>query len=276
MNMKRPVLHAFLLLLSAIILSACGKTEDTQKNGEIRAVSLAPALTELAFHLGGGDSLCGRTDVCTYPAEAEKLPVTGHFGDPEVEAVLKQKPTHVFANALIDPRLKTQFEKAGIKVFLHPCDTMEDYLFWVDLMGRELKKPEAAAQETTRINNWLAENKVRASNGKRIIFVLWDDPLMVAGSGTLPDSAITLAGGINAAAGEKGYLKCSREFLLKSKPDVLVWAVDRPFAQASAFLRDLNVPLVYEGFDLDALLRPGPRFPTGVDALRTFLEGGAK
>ena len=168
------------------------------------------------------------------------------------------------------------FEKAGIKVFLHPCDTMDDYLFWVDLLGRELLKPEAAAQENARINNWLAENRTRAQNGKRVVFVLWDDPLMVAGSSTLPDTAITLAGGINAAAGEKGYLKCSREFLLRSKPDVLVWAVNRPFEQASEFLRDLNVPLIYEGFDLDVLLRPGPRFPSGVDAMRSFLERAEK
>lgn len=273
--MKRPAFHAFFLLLSALILTSCGKSEDAPQNGEIRAISLAPALTELAFHLGGGDSFCGRTDACTYPAEAEKLPVTGHFADPALETVLKLKPTHVFANALINPRQKTALEKAGIKFFLHPCDTMEDYLYWVDLMGKELQKPDAAAAENERINNWLAENKVRASNGKRVIFVLWDDPLMVAGSGTLPDTAIALAGGINAA-GEKGYLKCSREFLLKSKPDALVWAVNRPFAQASAFLRELNIPLIYEGFDLDALLRPGPRFPSGVDALRDFLEDKEK
>lgn len=274
--MKRPVLHAIFLLFSAMILTSCGKPEDTQKNGEIRAVSLAPALTELVFYLGGGDSLCGRTDVCTYPPEAEKLTVTGHFADPAAETVLKLKPSHIFANALINPRQKVMFEKAGIKVFLHPCDTMDDYLFWVDLLGRELLKPEAAAQENARINNWLAENRTRAQNGKRVVFVLWDDPLMVAGSSTLPDTAITLAGGLNAAAGEKGYLKCSREFLLRSKPDVLVWAVNRPFAQASEFLRDLNVPQVYEGFDLDVLLRPGPRFPSGVDAMRSFLERAEK
>ncbi|MBR4884541.1 MAG: ABC transporter substrate-binding protein [Lentisphaeria bacterium] len=274
--MKRPVLHAIFLLFSAMLLTSCGKPEDTQKNGEIRAVSLAPALTELVFYLGGGDSLCGRTDVCTYPPEAEKLTVTGHFADPAAETVLKLKPSHIFANALINPRQKVMFEKAGIKVFLHPCDTMDDYLFWVDLLGRELLKPEAAAQGNARINNWLAENRTRAQNGKRVVFVLWDDPLMVAGSSTLPDTAITLAGGINAAAGEKGYLKCSRECLLRSKPDVLVWAVNRPFAQASEFLRDLNVPLIYEGFDLDVLLRPGPRFPSGVDAMRSFLERAEK
>ncbi|MBO5958968.1 MAG: ABC transporter substrate-binding protein, partial [Lentisphaeria bacterium] len=193
--------------------------------------------------------------------------------NPMLEAVLKLKPTHIFANALINPQLKKRFEDAGIQFFLHPCNTMADYLFWGDLAGRELNRPDAAAAERKRIENWIAENNTRSSNGKRIIFVLWDDPLMVAGGGTLPDTAITLAGGINTAAGEKGYLKCSREFLLKAKPDVLVWATDRPFSRETPFLQSLNIPQVYEQFNLDPLLRPGPRFPDGVDALRAFLEG---
>lgn len=274
--MKRPVFHAFLILLTALLATACGKSEKIQNREGIRAVSLAPALTELAFHLGGGGSLCGRTDVCTYPAQAADLPVTGQFGNPGIEALLKQKPTHIFANALINPGQKKIFEDAGIKVFLHPCDTMEDYLFWVELMGKELDRTREAEQEKQRIENWLTQNASRPANGKRVIFILWDEPLMVAGSGTLPDTAVTLAGGINAAGAEKGYLKCSGEFLLKAKPDVLVWAVERPFSRASALLRSLQVPQVYEGFPLDPLLRPGPRFPAGVDALRSFLEGGGK
>ncbi|MBO5958929.1 MAG: cobalamin-binding protein, partial [Lentisphaeria bacterium] len=75
--MIRPALQAFLIFVTALILNGCGKAENTQKNTEIRAVSLAPALTELVFHLGGGDLLCGRTDACTVPAQAAQLPVAG-------------------------------------------------------------------------------------------------------------------------------------------------------------------------------------------------------
>ena len=94
----------------------------------------------------------------------------------------------------------------------------------------ELNKHAAAEKERTRIETWLKENTARKGSGKKLLFVLWDQPLTVAGAGTLPDSAIRLAGGINAAASEKGYFKCSDEFFLTAEFDGIVWALDKPYS----------------------------------------------
>lgn len=265
--MKKIATSLFPVLLCVLCFCACIKREQKEKTESLRIVSLSPALTELIFQLGAEKSLQGRTDVCDFPdsPDLKAVPVVGTFGGPEVEKVILRKPTHIFANTLIQPQLKKKLSESGSKVVLQPCDTLKDYLRWVDLLGMELNKRAAAEKERTRIETWLKENTARKGSGKKLLFVLWDQPLTVAGAGTLPDSAIRLAGGINAAASEKGYFKCSSEFLLTAEIDGIVWALDKPYS----LKRDLPLWRVP---DPDLLLRPGPRFPDGVDALRTWLE----
>ena len=57
-----------------------------------------------------------------------------------------------------------------------------------------------------------------------ILYVVWDAPLMVAGPGSWPDELIRLAGGRNVASGAgAAYFKCSLEWLLAQRPEVIVW-----------------------------------------------------
>lgn len=286
---KNPLhfFQRFLLCLPAAfslcLLPACGRGKEAPPSPPPdrapRVVSLAPALTELIFHLGKGNLLAGRTDVCTSPPDALIVPVAGRFGAPDTERILAIKPSLIVANALINPNLAETFRRAGIRTILKKCATLSDYLEWVDLLGRELSAEEAAKKERKRISDWLARNKTRKKSGKKVLFVLWDAPLTVAGAGTLPDTAIRLAGAGNAAAGVRGYFKCSPEFLLSGKPDAIVWAVEKPLDRAAPFwcLTDcVKHGRVYTGFQPDALLRPGPDFPRGVDSFRAWLEGSEK
>ncbi len=260
-----------LILLSALLFfaAACAEPQQKKKPSGIQAVSLSPALTELVFHLKKGDMLAGRSDACNYPEQAKTLPVAGSFGIPAVETVLRMKPDLILTNALVNPRQKKLFEQAGIKVILKPCDTLEDYREWVGILGKELHAEQEAAGELARLNRWMEKNQTRQNSGKRALLLLWDDPVMAAGAGTLPDSAMRLAGLKNILAEEKGYVKCSAEFLLRAKPDLLIWAVEKPYRLAAETIRKMNVKTVLdESFDYDAILRPGPRFTDGVDALR--------
>lgn len=233
----------------------------------------------LIFHLGKGELLAGRTDVCDSPAEARALPVTGRFGVPDTERILSLKPGLIVANALINPNLEETFRRAGIRTILKQCATLSDYLEWVEILGQELSAEESAVKERKRIADWLAKNERRERSGQKVLFVLWDAPLTVAGSGTLPDTAIRLAGAENAAGGLRGYVKCSPEFLLCGKVDAVVWAVEKPLDRAAPFwhfAKCVKQGRVYTGFRPDALLRPGPDFPSGVDAFRAWLEDGKK
>lgn len=249
------------------------------KAEEQRVVSLAPALTELVFRLGKGGTLVGRSNVCNYPPEAKKIQVAGNFGDPELERTLRLRPTLIIANDLIRPTLKKTFEQAKIKVILMQCRTPEDYFLWVKQLGDVLGCPGKADAEIRRMRGRLAEYERMAKEsptGRKVLWVIWDSPLMVAGKGSLPDTVIRLAGGKNIAAGvEQEYFKASFDWILQNPPDVIVWTASGEPEKSHAFWKQLAA--VREGrvvskIDPDLLQRPGPRLPDGIGALRAELE----
>ena len=95
---------------------------------------------------------------------------------------------------------------------------------------------------------------------------------MVAGVDTIANTAIQLANCENAIKDQSGYFRCSIEYLLKNKPDVIVWAVTHPYNNKIKPFSLFNNVKVYKNFDMDALLRCGPRFTQGVEDLYNFLR----
>ena len=123
--------------------------------GSEKIVSLSPALTELIFYLGSGSRLIGRSDVCNYPSEAALLPVAGKFADPHVERILSLKPTLIVTNDLINPNIKTTFEKCNIKTSMLQCRNIAEYRKCVEILSRILNAGEKGRKEIERIDNFL-------------------------------------------------------------------------------------------------------------------------
>ncbi len=262
------------ILLSVLAITACTENAEQEQSRTVkRVVSLSPALTELVCHLDRASLLAGRSDACNYPASVKSLPVAGNFANPAAETVLRLKPDLLLTNALINPKQKKLFEQSGIRVLLKKCDSLADYREWVALLGRELNAEQEAAQELARLDKWERENGKKKDSSLRALLLLWDDPVMAAGGGTLPDAAMQLAGLKNILASETGYVKCSPEFLLRAKPDILIRAMEKTYSLSPSVIKDMNVPKITgDSFDYDLILRPGPRFTDGVDALRGEAE----
>ena len=269
-NLSRTArfLAAFLFLFHITVFS-----------DEIRVVSLAPSLTELVFHLGCGRMLVGRSTACDYPAEAVKLPVAGGFADPDLERVLKLKPSVVITNDLMKPAKGKALERAGVRLVRMQCRNMDEYIRWTETIGRLLNCPEAASAETARIRKKMENLLLQAgkvSPKKKICWVIWDSPLMIAGGGSLPETVIRYAGGVNLAEGlQPEYIKASKDWLIRNQPDVLVWTCTRPMNKKDRFWRALKAVRngeVIEAPDSAVLLRPGPRLPEGIEWLKRELE----
>ncbi|MBW7908360.1 MAG: ABC transporter substrate-binding protein [Kiritimatiellae bacterium] len=274
------------LLCCALVLAACvGFAESPAR----RVVSLAPSLTELIFDAGWGDRLIARSDACDFPPEALALPVAGSFGRPNVEWLLREKPDLVVSTDLERPGLAQTLRAAGIEYQRLPCEGWEQMLDAVRKLGVALGDEAGAAAWVDRAQHRRDALASRASAywaGKerpRVYFEVWSDPLTTPGRESFVTDLISLAGGRSiGAALREPYAHVSAEWVLSEKPDVIVLAYMIPQAEPSAAflarrpgwksLGAVKRDAICATIPSDWLLRPGPRWLQGAEALADFLE----
>ena len=255
-----------ILSLSLINIACIGAAE--------KIISLSPALTELVCHLGCEKQLIGRSDVCNYPESILKLPVAGRFADPYIERIISMKPTLVIANDLINPNIFKTFEKCGIKTMMMQCRNIAEYRQCVQKLSAALNVADAGNRELQRIDMKLSEK--REPLNMKVLWVIWDSPLMIAGKNSLPDEVIRLAGAENVAAGvPQAYFKCSFDWLAEQKIDVIIWSAAPNGWKQHRFWKKLNAVKnnkIVSDLNPDLLHRPSPRIFDGVELLRKKLE----
>ena len=260
-EMKRIL---FLILINAVFLTSASE----------RVISLSPALTEMVCKLGCEKQLVGRSDVCNYPQSIKKLPVAGRFASPYIEKVIALKPTLIITNDLINPNVIKTFADNNIKCCMIPCRNIAEYKNAVKTLSDLLNVPHEGLKELERIEKNLA-GKYKPLD-LNVLWVIWDSPLMVAGRNSLPDELLRLSGARNVAANvPQAYFKCSYDWLLTRKIDVIIWTASFNGYKKHRFWSKLdavkNGKIIHE-LDHDLVQRPGPRIFEGVKLLHSKLE----
>ncbi len=243
-----------------------------------RIVSLAPSITETMFVLGDGDRLVGVTDYCDYPPEATLKPRVGGISTPSFEAILALRPDLVLATAESNYAEHVQrLVSLGLAVYvIRPVD-FETVLESIERIGGVLSRDVAARARVASMRRD-AEAIARAVAGSprpRVLYVVWPNPLIAPGGGTLISELIQRAGGESVTGAEPlPYPRLSLETVVERRPDRIIvgrhgqgtveellrgWG---RLGSVSA-LRDGRVFAV----DGDLVHRPGPRM---VEALRAL------
>jgi ABC-type Fe3+-hydroxamate transport system substrate-binding protein len=199
----------------------------------MKLVSLCPSLTELAFDLGVGDSLVGRTRFCVHPAGAvDRVERVGGTKNPKVARIIELAPDLVLMNEE-ENRLEDAeaLRTAGIHVYSSMPRTVGETSAMVraiaELLGTEERGravAEAIESEGARVGA-SAEGRPAV----RYAYLIWRDPLMVAGGGTFIDGILAAAGGENVFAGASDrYPTTTPEALADAAPDVVFLSTE-PF-----------------------------------------------
>jgi iron complex transport system substrate-binding protein len=265
----------------ALITDQVGRTVSIKTTPQ-KIVSLAPANTEILFALGLADKIAGVTTYCNYPPEATQKPKIGSFSVPNIEEIVAKSPDLVLASNIHVSKIVPQLEARGLTVLVIDPKTLNEVLDAITLVGKVTGKEKEATTLTSDM-----QKRVKAVTDKTIMlsslpatgFVVWHEPLMVAGSGTFHDELMRKAGGINIISAQSGYATVSLETIIGANPAVIIVGIgmgdggDKPlqFIQTESRLKDIDARKNNRVFaiDQDIVGRTGPRI---VDALEQFAK----
>lgn len=254
-----------------------------------RIVSLAPSMTEILYALGLGDNIVGVTTFCDYPAEAKKKPKIGGMSNPSLEAVISLKPDMVVLTTDGNPKeFEERLVSLKINTFVFQARRLAELPQGVRELGAALGVKSRADTLARAIEDGVNKLKRETSSSpltphasrKKVLFIVWPEPLMVAGSGTVIDDAITLLGSENIAGTAKtSYPKYSLEEVIRQAPDVIFigksMGVDMRSVSEGVLSRMGSVPAIKNGkvfYVSDKLFRLGPRVVKGIEELAECLK----
>ncbi len=244
-----------------------------------RIVSLAPNLTEIVYALAEGDRLVGDTDYCDYPAEANNKPRVGGPVNPNLEHVVALMPDLVLATKAINRRETVDaLTRIGVPVYVTDPHSVDDVIASIERIGKVLDADKNAALLTEGLRERLSalDRRIAGAAPRRVLFVVWSDPLISVGSGTFIADALRRAGARSVVDASAEWPRINFEEIVRLQPEFLVFASEhhtdtqhalnslrmRPGWRDLDALRRGNIVIVS-----DAINRPAPRMVDAVEEL---------
>ena len=163
-----------------------------------RIVSLAPNVTETIYAIGAGARLAGDTDFCDVPEEANAKPHVGAPINPSLEAIVALKPDVVLASASINwPATADSLLKIGVPVYTTDAHSVEGMLAGIEKIGGVIGAEAGANALVSGLRGQLEALRAKLAGraARRVLFVVWDEPLISIGKHTFVADALRLSGG---------------------------------------------------------------------------------
>jgi cobalamin transport system substrate-binding protein len=285
-----PVVVTLVLLVAApaaalTVRDMLGR-EVTLPAPPARIVSLVPSVTEIVFSLGAQARLVGRTDFCDHPAAVRDTPSVGGMVNPSLETLVGLRPDLVIGTDEGN-REETfqQLQRLGIPTYLVHANRIAETVGLIArvgaLTGHQADVPRLTGEMLRRVE--AIRRAVAPFPRPRVLYVLWPDPLIVPGRGSMLTELIDIAGGASITAGDAdAYPRFSLEAAVARAPEVIILA-DHSTGSSTAgraapekWQRLISVPAIREGrlhsADLSILHRYGPRVPEGLETLARMIH----
>jgi iron complex transport system substrate-binding protein len=248
-----------------------------------RIISLSPATTEVLFALGLGDRIAGVTSFCDYPEEAKKKPKIGGMSNPSLEAIVALKPDIVVMTTDGNPKeVEERLRGMKLRTYVWTAHKLAELPGGIRDLAKALGAPEQGEELAGKIERALASSKLNVQGSKRMkaLYIVWPEPLLVAGPGTAIHDAITLLGMENTARrAASAYPRYSIEEVIREAPEVLFIGkgsgMDMRAVSAGILKRLESVPAVRNGkvcYVSDSLYRLGPRVIAGIEELAACVK----
>jgi iron complex transport system substrate-binding protein len=288
---KKGFRCCFLLLFIVCILGASSpqvKIKEKDDRGKWiilektphRIISLAPNLTEIIYFLELEEKVIAVSTMCNYPPEVAAKPRVGGF-NPSVEKIISLRPDLILATTAGNRRESIrQLELLGQSVFVTSAKNIDDIFQSIIKIGSITGKKELAVLKTKELRERMKRitSRVKGLPRRRILYLIWHQPVMTAGGNTFLNNLIWLAGGESISRDIKqNIVQLSREEIIKRDPEIIFLPdfkdkkTVKEFLQKCEMLTAVRNGAVYS-LNEDLILRPGPRIVDGLELMAKIIH----
>jgi len=191
-----------------------------------RVISLAPALTEIIYHIGAANRLVGTVEHSDYPAAARKIERIGAHDRFDFEAILTLQPDLILAWASGNPADQlSRLEKLGLLVYRAEPGTLESLASTIQQIGKVVGN---AHEGVARSQELLIEaNRIKQEFGHRqsltVFYQVWHDPIITLNGKHIVSQMLRSCCATNLFADLPDIAPVvSLESVIKRNPEVIV------------------------------------------------------
>jgi len=273
----------FVVAVGAAMIVGCARNRvsASSTSDAHRIVSLAPSTTESLFAIGAGDRVVGRSRYCNWPPEVAALPAVGGL-QPDVEAVLELRPDLVVGPSRgVSSRLSEQLGARNIATWFPATESLAA----IDSMLVGLGQRSGHVADASRLvaaldaREQAIKRSVATSPRPRVLVVVGNAPVVVAGAKSYMDELLRYAGASNVITQGTAWPTLGYEEIFDLDPDVVLdvsvgpSGTTRVTADAAGWS---GLRAVREGHVIaindERILRPGPRIADGLAILARLLH----
>lgn len=191
---------------------------DTQN---LRIISLVPSQTELLYTLGLDEEVVGITKFCVHPSPwfMHKARIGG-TKTVDIQKTRLLNPTLIIANK--EENTKSDLEALAeiAPVWISDVRDLSGALEMIEKIGSLVGKTENALRLIDQINTKF--NQIQTLfQSKKVLYIIWSEPLMAASKDTFIDAVLNHIGLKNAAANMERYPELTLKDAQALKPDYI-------------------------------------------------------
>lgn len=189
-----------------------------------RIVSLVPSQTELLYDLGLGDRIVGQTIFCIHPKKAfKKATKIGGTKKLQIEKIIALQPDLIIANKEENDQAQIEMLSGLFPVWISDVVTLDDAFNMMLSIGKLTERESAAQLMVQEIQNAFSKIPPQNTLPKKVLYVIWYNPIMAVGQNTFINSVLKSAGFLNVISTPNSrYPEITASEIKELQPDVIL------------------------------------------------------
>jgi len=192
-----------------------------------KIISLVPSQTELLYYLGLEKEIVGITKFCIHPNDSvktvEKIGGTKKF---DFEKIQKINPDLIIANKEENYQEGIEHLRDKYPVWTSDIYSIDDALLMINEVGKMTETHEKAINLSKNIK--LKSNEVIEIHSGNVLYLIWQNPYMLASNNTFINIVLKHIGFNNLGAIKERYPEIPEKELINFSPDY-VFLSSEPF-----------------------------------------------